>query len=31
VFFGEPGRDGKRRPYLFDKAWNDGKRPTNTV
>lgn len=20
VFFGEPGRDGIRRPYLFDKA-----------
>lgn len=24
VFFGEPGRrDGKRRPYVFSKAWND--------
>lgn len=23
VFFGEPGRDGKRRPYTFSKAWND--------
>src|SRR5690606_2977022 len=22
VFFGEPGRDGKRRPYTFTKAWN---------
>lgn len=22
VFFGEPGRDGKRRPYQFTKAWN---------
>lgn len=21
VFFGEPGRDGKRRPYNFNKAW----------
>lgn len=25
VFFGEPGKDGKRRPYLFDKAWTDAK------
>jgi len=23
VFFGEPGRDGERRPYNFKKAWND--------
>jgi integrase len=23
VFFGEPGRDGKRRPYNFNKAWID--------
>lgn len=22
VFFGEPGRDGKRRPYTFSKVWN---------
>jgi len=22
VFFGEPGRDGRRRPYNFNKAWN---------
>lgn len=22
VFFGEPGRDGKRRPYTFAKIWN---------
>ncbi|WP_238474195.1 site-specific integrase [Pseudomonas cavernicola] len=21
VFFGEPGKDGKRRPYAFTKAW----------
>lgn len=21
VFFGEPGRDGKRRPYAFTKIW----------
>lgn len=21
VFFGEPGRDGKRRPYVFSKCW----------
>jgi integrase len=26
VFFGEPGRDGIRRPYLFEKAWTDAKR-----
>lgn len=26
VFFGEPGRDGQRRPYNFSKAWNDIKR-----
>ena len=23
VFFGEPGRDGKRRPYAFTKAWTN--------
>jgi integrase len=23
IFFGEPGRDGTRRPYTFTKAWND--------
>lgn len=21
IFFGEPGRDGKRRPYVFNPAW----------
>lgn len=26
VFYGEPGRDGVRRPYLFDKAWSDAKK-----
>lgn len=26
VFFGEPGRDGVRRPCLFDKAWTDAKK-----
>lgn len=26
VFFGESGRDGVRRPYLFDKAWTDAKK-----
>jgi HAD superfamily hydrolase (TIGR01509 family) len=25
VFFGEPGRDGKRRPYQFAKIWGDVK------
>ncbi|MGH8073139.1 MAG: tyrosine-type recombinase/integrase [Lysobacter sp.] len=23
VFFGEPGRDGVRKPYAFNKAWNE--------
>jgi integrase len=23
VFFGEPGKDGKRRPYNFNKVWNN--------
>jgi Site-specific recombinase XerD len=23
IFFGEPGRDGKRRPYEFISAWNE--------
>ena len=31
VFFGEPGRDGIRRPYLFDKAWSDAKRTAGLV
>ena len=26
VFFGEPGRDGKRRPYAFTKIWGAIKR-----
>lgn len=26
IFFGEPGRDGKRRPYNFNKIWLDTKR-----
>jgi len=26
VFFGEPGRDGRRRSYNFNKAWNTLKR-----
>ena len=26
VFFGEPGRDGARRPYAFNKAWMEIKR-----
>jgi integrase len=21
VFFGEPGRDGRRRPYVFNRTW----------
>jgi integrase len=23
IFFGEPGRDGKRHPYNFNKIWLD--------
>lgn len=23
VFFGEPGRDGKRRPYVWEKTWGE--------
>jgi len=26
VFFGEPGKDGKRRPYNFNKVWGDVKK-----
>lgn len=26
IFYGEPGRDGKRRPYNFNKIWLDIKR-----
>ena len=26
LFFGEPGRDGKRRPYTFNKTWNEVKK-----
>ena len=25
VFFGEPGRDGERKPYAFNKTWHDTK------
>jgi integrase len=31
VFFGEPGRDGLRRPYNFNKAWNDIKQRLQLV
>lgn len=31
VFFGEPGRDGVRRPYLFDKAWTDAKKEAGLI
>lgn len=31
VFFGEPGRDGFRRPYVFGKAWNDAKKAAGLV
>lgn len=26
IFYGEPGRDGKRRPYNFNKIWADVKK-----
>jgi hypothetical protein len=26
IFYGEPGRDGKRRPYNFNKVWADVKK-----
>ena len=26
VFFGEPGKDGKRRPYTFTKIWGQLKK-----
>ena len=26
IFFGEPGRDGKRRPYVFNPVWLNIKR-----
>jgi integrase len=26
IFFGEPGKDGKRRPYNFNKVWVDLKK-----
>ncbi len=26
IFFGELGRDGQRRPYAFEKAWNEIKK-----
>lgn len=31
VFFGEPGRDGQRRPYHFNKVWNDIKKELGLV
>ena len=31
VFFGEPGRDGKRRAYQFTKIWNGLKKRTGLV
>lgn len=27
IFFGEPGRDGKRRPYAFNKVWATLRKP----
>ncbi|HEJ1105646.1 TPA: site-specific integrase [Pseudomonas aeruginosa] len=26
IFFGEPGKDEKRRPYVFSKVWNEMKK-----
>jgi integrase len=31
IFFGEPGRDGKRRPYRFDRMWQKIKRDAGIV
>jgi len=31
IFFGEPGRDGKRRPYRFDRMWQQIKRDAGIV
>ncbi|MEX3629295.1 MAG: site-specific integrase [Burkholderia sp.] len=31
VFFGEPGKDGKRRAYQFTKVWNTIKKGTGLV
>lgn len=31
VFFGEPGRDGQRRPYAFSKAWRKIKKELGLV
>ena len=31
VFFGEPGKDGKRRPYQFAKIWDDIKVALDTT
>ncbi|MQY51318.1 tyrosine-type recombinase/integrase [Rhodocyclus gracilis] len=25
IFFGEPGKDGKRRPYVFQKMWREAR------
>jgi integrase len=31
IFYGEPGRDGKRRPYRFDRMWQKIKRDVGIV
>jgi integrase len=31
VFFGDPGKDGKRRPYQFNKVWGDIKKRLRIV
>lgn len=31
VFYGEPGRDGKRRPYNFNKVWGEIKKRVGVV
>ncbi|HDR9158107.1 TPA: site-specific integrase [Burkholderia vietnamiensis] len=31
VFFGEPGRDGKRRAYQFTKVWNELKKHAGLI
>jgi integrase len=31
IFFGEPGRDGKRGPYAFDRMWQEIKREQGII
>jgi integrase len=31
IFFGEPGRDGKRRPYVTNRVWTEALKRANIV